>query len=130
MHLSIDLPWPISERELLIFGYSADDLDGTSLATRHRVRLTCTLDSGCVYVFMRDCTPEDLSLLSPSLACPLTPSLVRARIRLAGLVLRPLTPAETEVTMLVWVMVCHDTCWVSDRNTPLFQEDAARGVMR
>lgn len=28
VHLSIDLPWPISERELLIFGYSADDLDG------------------------------------------------------------------------------------------------------
>ena len=107
MHLSIDLPWPISERELLIFGYSADDLDGTSLATqRHRVRLTCTLDSGCVYVFMRDCTPEDLSLLSPSLACPLTPSLMRARIRLAGLVLRPLTPAETEVTMLANVDPC------------------------
>lgn len=55
---------------------------------------------------MRDCTPEDLSLLSPSLASPLTPSLVRARIRLAGLVLRPLTPTETEVTMLANVDPC------------------------
>lgn len=29
VHLSLDLPWPISERELLIYGYSADDLEGS-----------------------------------------------------------------------------------------------------
>lgn len=64
------------------------------------------LASGRMFVFMRDCTLEDLSSFTPPLASPLSPSLVHPRIQLAGLVLRPLNATSTEVTMLANVDPC------------------------
>lgn len=90
VHLLMDLPWPVAKRECHIFGYSADDLEG----------------SGSIIIFMRDCTPDDLEAMGSSALSPLDSVAIRAKIKLAGMLLKPTTETETTVTMLANVDPC------------------------
>ena len=83
MHLCVDLPWPLAPRDLLLYGFSADDL----------------ADNGRAIVFIRNWAPDDGLPVPVELQVP-RPDTLRADVNVAGLLLTPLENGETAVCML------------------------------